>query len=560
VLVAVFVVTAGLGAADPRSAAESTQRESRRRFQEQELTVSPATFLVTRDQPPPRIIWRDVDEVRRLGGDGVLRVRWFDAELNERNAPDKPGRWGAYVEGTAPNGTPVRRAMTFYCRPPGFLFYLPAASPCPPPHQPGPIDAAVWGEHRDEIAGAAAQSWFDALNRTEAGAILIAGLTESTPLGRSPTATETAAALNEDYHLRLKLKVLGLAGKTRPLAPPRPRRQGPAPVLRDGPACEAGMTKDARAAIESVCEAWARESGEPFVALVARHGVIVTHRAYGRDASGADVSLDYRNCVFSITKTLTAILFSQFVDQGLIDLDDSVAKVFPDFPDDPGRVPTFRQCLTHTSGLSGHGDWGGSTNPHFENIILNGVDANEPGKAYAYSGAGFDLTAKAMEVVTGKSWRRIFRDHLFEPLGLGDVPMDNASAGARLTAFELAAFGQWLSNRGSYGDREFITLATSERLLPEQLGDRYHGVTAEEGIGMHWMNVPRPGPAAQPGHSPRTLLGPRTVGHGSLSGCTLLVDLERELVIVQVRRQAGPKYGEWLPRFVQAAVESSATH
>ena len=64
----------------------------------------------------------------------------------------------------------------------------------------------------------------------------------------------------------------------------------------------------------------------------------------------------------------------------------------------------------------------------------------------------------------------------------------------------------------------------------------------------------------QPGHSPRTLLGPRTVGHGSLSGCTLLVDLERELVIVQVRRQAGPKYGEWLSRFVQAAVESSATH
>lgn len=32
------------------------------------------------------------------------------------------------------------------------------------------------------------------------------------------------------------------------------------------------------------------------------------------------------------TKTVTAILFSQFLDQGLIDLDDSLATVFPDYP------------------------------------------------------------------------------------------------------------------------------------------------------------------------------------------------------------------------------------
>src|SRR4051812_21653899 len=31
---------------------------------------------------PPRIVWRDVDEVRRLGADGPLRVRWFDADLD----------------------------------------------------------------------------------------------------------------------------------------------------------------------------------------------------------------------------------------------------------------------------------------------------------------------------------------------------------------------------------------------------------------------------------------------------------------------------------------------
>src|SRR5687767_243069 len=166
-------------------------RQSRRRFQEQELiTASAFAHLINANQPPPRIIWRDVDEVRRLGSDGVLRVRWFDADLNESPVPNRPGRWGAYIEGTAPNGTPVRRAMTFYCRPPNFLVYFPAAAVAAAPHyQPGPIDAAVWAEHGDELSAAAAQAWFQSLNATEGGATLIAGLAETKPLGRRPNET-----------------------------------------------------------------------------------------------------------------------------------------------------------------------------------------------------------------------------------------------------------------------------------------------------------------------------------------------------------------------------------
>jgi CubicO group peptidase (beta-lactamase class C family) len=284
--------------------------------------------------------------------------------------------------------------------------------------------------------------------------------------------------------------------------------------------------------------------------------VIVTHRAFGRGADGAPVGLDYRCPVFSITKTLTAVAFARFVDQRVFDFDDSVAAAFADYPRDPARVPTFRQCLTHMSGLNGHGDWGGSTNPYFENIVLNGIDANVAGSAYQYSGAGFDLVAKAMEITTGKTWRHVYHDHLFAPLGLGNIPMDNASSGARLTAYELAAVAQLLSNRGTYGDRQLFSPDVFCRMLPEPLGRRYRGVDVEEGIGMHWMNVTRPGPDDGACVPPEKLLGPRTVGHGSLSACTLLVDLDRDLVIVQVRRQAGPRYGQWFPRFVAAAVDA----
>ena len=56
----------------------------------------------------PRIIWRDVDEIRQLGGDVNFRVRWFNSQLEEFPKPKESGRWIAWIEGTSPN-EPYRR-------------------------------------------------------------------------------------------------------------------------------------------------------------------------------------------------------------------------------------------------------------------------------------------------------------------------------------------------------------------------------------------------------------------------------------------------------------------
>lgn len=535
------------------------RKEERQRFQASELITAKPFTCIFNPGDPPRIVWRDLEEIRRLGAEGRLRVRWFDADLNEVAIPNRPGRWGAYIEGTAPNGTPLRRAMTFFCRPPGFLVYWQPDFSVPFPPQPGPIAREVWQEHQAEISRICGDLCLRSLNDSEAGAVLIAGLSEAQPLGHAPRLIDSAAVRNDDYHLALKLKVQGVADKVRPLKPPRRRAAGAAPVLRAGTAAEAGMRPEAKTTINAVCRKWAADSGEPFVTLVARHAVIVTHEAFGSSKDGRAVGLDYRCDVASITKTVTAILFSRFLDQGLIGLDDSLATVFPDYPKNSPHVPTFRQCLTHMSGLSGHGDWGGAANPHLENIVLNGIDGNEPGKTYTYSGMGFDLTAKAMELVSGASWRRLYAEQLFDPLGLGDVPMSNASAGAQFTARELGVLAQWLLNRGSYGEWEFIAPETFEKLLPEPLARRYPGVTGEEGIGMHWMRHLRPGALTGSMRPEDAIFSDRLLGHGSLTSCILLADLKKDLVVVQVRRQAGDRFGDWAPQFFQAIVEGMAT-
>lgn len=531
------------------------KRDERRQFQDQELITARPLTRIFNPGSPPRIIWRDVDEVRRLGADGSLHVRWFDAELNESATPAKPGRWGALVEGTAPNGTRMLRAMTCYCRPPLFLFFLfpPDFSiSFPRLTRPGPNQ--VWREHEGELSKISKDLLFRTVNDDESGVILFAGLAEAKPLSRPALSTESLAVLNEDYHLAIKLKVQGLKDEVRQLKPPR-KRALPAPVLREGSLSEAGMRPDAATHIQAVCQAWARDSGEPFVTLVARHGVIVNHQAYGLDADKKPLGLDYRWDVFSITKTVTALLFSQFLDQGLIGLDDSVATVFPEYPRGSPHVPTFRQCLTHMSGLTGHGDWGGVRNPHLENIILNGIDVNEPGKTYQYSGMGFDLTAKAMEIVTGRTALHLYREHLYQPLGLGDVPMDLASSGARFNARELGVLAQWLVNRGTYGSLEFVSPESFARLLPEPLGRRYPGVTEEEGLGMHWIRPLKPGAKVGSTRPQDLIFSARAVGHGSFSSCIFLADLDRQLVVTQVRKTAGPRYAEWSTRFFQAIAD-----
>jgi CubicO group peptidase (beta-lactamase class C family) len=136
--------------------------------------------------------------------------------------------------------------------------------------------------------------------------------------------------------------------------------------------------------------------------------------------------------------------------------------------------------------------------------------------------------------------------------------MGNASSDGHFTAMELAILGQLVANRGSYGDLEFISPRTFNRLLPEPLLVPDRGSVEDEGIGLHWIRRLKPGAPPNSKRVEDQLFSPRTVGHGSLSGCVFMIDLERGLIIAQVRRQAGPRHGEWSARFFQTIADAVA--
>lgn len=484
--------------------------------------------------------WERPEAVRSWLGSFPLRVQWFDAEGRPAAKPERPGRYAALIEGGTAAGLHVRRALTFYARPEDWrpeLGSRPALTM--EPLEGDRIDRTVWQEHNAVITRDLTEDFFRRLLNTEDGAILLAALAEAKPQGHPLRATQTPVARHLAHHLALKLKVLGRnAASLRPLAPPRSLVHA-APVITPGTPAAAGVAPGLASRLDAVARRWAEESREPFVLLVARRGVIVLHQAYPV-AGRTPVTIDSRFDVASISKAITGLMFARFLDQGLLAADDPVGRVLPDFPAEGPAAITYRHCFTHTTGLDGHGLWGGMANPWLDNVIANGPPRLSPGRVHRYNGMGYDLAGRAMELVTGRTYLQLFDEDLFEPLGLGPVALSDLAYSMELSALDLAKLGQLMLNRGTYGDREFFSAQAFDQLLPRPLAESYPALAGKDetrglqwGLGWLWM------PCEENG---RMLLGPRVLGHGSASACILRVDLDRELVIAQVRRTAGPLY------------------
>jgi D-alanyl-D-alanine carboxypeptidase len=151
-----------------------------------------------------------------------------------------------------------------------------------------------------------------------------------------------------------------------------------------------------------------------------------------------------RQRIYSITKTFTAIVTLQLVDEGVLSLSDTVTK----WLDDPAvaRIPnvdriTLRQLLNHTSGiydfaddtdspfwadafLGPNADWTKVWTPQELLAYADGAKHAPyfaPGEGYAYSNTNYILIGLIVEQVTGHTFGTELRSRILKPLALGDT-------------------------------------------------------------------------------------------------------------------------------------------
>ncbi|MBQ4556413.1 MAG: beta-lactamase family protein [Clostridia bacterium] len=189
------------------------------------------------------------------------------------------------------------------------------------------------------------------------------------------------------------------------------------------------------------------ESRECFggAAAVVVNGEVIFNESFG-DERFNENSL-YR--LASVTKIFTATAVMKLHCEGKLDINDKVSKYLPDFarlsigsiaPNGmiypisiPKREVTLLDLLTHTAGLGADelGNREYAVMPTEEKVSLEKVTqyyakafhlAFEPGSRAAYSGfAGYDVLARIVEILSGKTFNDYLQSEIFAPLGMKDT-------------------------------------------------------------------------------------------------------------------------------------------
>ncbi|MFI1379959.1 serine hydrolase domain-containing protein [Embleya sp. NPDC020886] len=166
-------------------------------------------------------------------------------------------------------------------------------------------------------------------------------------------------------------------------------------------------------------------------------GTWTTTLGTGNLADGTPIRTADHMRVGSITKTFTGTIILQLVQAGRLSLEDPVAAFRPDVPD--GQHITIRQLLQMTSGLYNYSEDPGfnrTLDEHPQTVwtpeeLLAIAFAHPayfpPGGGFHYSNTNTILLGLIAEQLTGQPLAELFRQRVFEPLGMSESSLANDS-------------------------------------------------------------------------------------------------------------------------------------
>ena len=165
------------------------------------------------------------------------------------------------------------------------------------------------------------------------------------------------------------------------------------------------------------------------VVVLSKNGVPVYQSAHGlanRERNIAN-NLETAFNLGSINKIFTQIAIRQLADARKIDLDSTVAKYWPDYPNqEVARRVTIRQLVRMSSGIGGNifaPPSGGKRNDirrlrDYLPLFVNEPLQFEPGTKQAYSNAGYIVLGLLVERLSGEDYYSYVRKHIYEPAGM----------------------------------------------------------------------------------------------------------------------------------------------
>ena len=317
------------------------------------------------------------------------------------------------------------------------------------------------------------------------------------------------------------------------------------------------------------------------VVCVARRGQVVWHEAYGAAAWVPQRRAMRRETLFdiaSLTKVMatTPLVLGAHRD-GVLQLDDPLRRFYPAVSSEVGAV-TVRHLLSHCGGFA---DWlplyaklgSNGTAPQRRQqaaaLILREPLAYRPGQASVYSDLGFILLGDILETCYGQTLDVLLEQRVARPLGLNRVayrPLGQSEAGGCPSAFAATercdwrgrvlagevhdanawAMGGVAAHAGLFAPaagvwafaHAMLEAAAGRRdwLPPALLRQSWQRQTHPPGTtrALGW-DTPTPGRS-----SAGSFFSASAVGHLGFTGCSLWIDLQRQVSVVLCTNRVHP--------------------
>ena len=186
---------------------------------------------------------------------------------------------------------------------------------------------------------------------------------------------------------------------------------------------------------------------------VSKNGAIVYQRSLGyrlldkTDSIRANAETQYR--IGSITKTFTATMIFQLIDEGKLALDTKLAKFFPQLPN--AEKINIENLLMHSSGLMDYvneiSDKSWITKPHPKKELLDTITRRkvnfEPGAKQQYSNSGYLLLGYILEKITGKTYDKSLEQRILKKIGLKSTSASKLNNTGVLEARPYSRANSW---------------------------------------------------------------------------------------------------------------------
>jgi len=158
--------------------------------------------------------------------------------------------------------------------------------------------------------------------------------------------------------------------------------------------------------------------------LVSRNNEIIHSAGYGFANNELKVpnTPDTQFYIASLTKQFTSLAIMQLQERGLLNINDSIEKYFPEFPNN-SKI-TIRHLLTHSAGLHDFTDnWDEikQLDLSAQDIVDRFKDKEldfEPGSKVRYSSSGYILAGQIIEKVSGMDYADYVESQIFKPLNM----------------------------------------------------------------------------------------------------------------------------------------------